>query len=204
VSARVASRTESPHKHEAAGGSPELRHPASFVTLEDRISTTALRGQQPARRNMAFCAKCGAQVSGAFCPQCGAPAAGGPGPAAPGSGPSGPGSAGGSGLEDHVAAALCYALGPITGVIFLIWAPYNQSKNVRFHAFQSIFLSAAWFILNFMLGIVGIVLSGFGFYYLGRLVWLAGLALWVFMMYKTYNKQRVVLPLIGPLAEKQA
>jgi uncharacterized membrane protein len=107
---------------------------------------------------------------------------------------------GSAGLEDHVAAALCYALGFVTGIIFLVWAPYNRSKNVRFHAFQSIFLSAAWFVLNF----VGVVLSGFGFYYLGRLVWLAGVALWLFMMFKTYNKERVVLPVIGQLAEKQA
>jgi uncharacterized membrane protein len=34
---------------------------------------------------------------------------------------------------------------------------------------------------------------GFGFF-----------ALWLFLMYKAYNKEKFVLPIIGPLAEKQA
>jgi uncharacterized membrane protein len=82
--------------------------------------------------------------------------------------------------------------------------PYNKSKTIRFHAFQSIFLTAAWIVVNFALAIVGIVLSGFGFYYIGRLVSLGGLLLWLFLMYKAYNNERFVLPVIGQLAEKQA
>ena len=35
------------------------------------------------------------------------------------------------------------------GALFLMWAPYNQSRNVRFHAFQSIFLTAAWLVFVF-------------------------------------------------------
>jgi uncharacterized membrane protein len=34
---------------------------------------------------------------------------------------------------------------------------------------------------------------GFGFFFL-----------WLFLMYKAYNKEKFVLPIIGPLAEKQA
>jgi uncharacterized membrane protein len=30
------------------------------------------------------------------------------------------------------------------------------------------------------------------------------LVLWIFMLYKAYNNEKVVLPVIGPLAEKQA
>jgi uncharacterized membrane protein len=30
------------------------------------------------------------------------------------------------------------------------------------------------------------------------------LALWLFLMYKAYNNQKFMLPIIGPLAEKQA
>jgi uncharacterized membrane protein len=148
---------------------------------------------------MPFCGKCGAQVNGAFCPACGAPA---PGSGPPlGSAPPPPSSSS-SGLTENVASALCYFF--IPAIIFLAMAPYNQSKTIRFHAFQAIFLTAAWIALNFALGIVGIVLSGFGFYYIGRLVSLAGLVLWVFLMYKAYNNEKLVLPVIGPLAEKQA
>ena len=43
------------------------------------------------------------------------------------------------GLEENLACALCYALGLLTGIVFLVLAPYNQNKLIRFHAFQSIF-----------------------------------------------------------------
>jgi uncharacterized membrane protein len=33
---------------------------------------------------------------------------------------------------------------------------------------------------------------------------LATIALWIILMYKAYNRERLVLPIIGPLAEKQA
>jgi uncharacterized membrane protein len=36
------------------------------------------------------------------------------------------------------------------------------------------------------------------------LIRLAFLALWLLMMYKAYNKERFSLPIIGPLAAKQA
>jgi uncharacterized membrane protein len=153
---------------------------------------------------MPFCAKCGAQVNGTFCPQCGTPVAGpAPGPGQySGGGPSAPPPAGSPGLTENVASALCYFF--IPAIIFLAMAPYNQNKTIRFHAFQAIFLTAAWIVLNFALGILGIILSSFGFYYIGRLVSLGGLVLWIFMLYKAYNNEKVILPVIGPLAEKQA
>jgi uncharacterized membrane protein len=148
---------------------------------------------------MPFCANCGAQVNGAFCPACGTPA---PGSAPPGPGPGAPPPSGSAGLTENVASALCYFF--IPAIIFLAMAPYNQSRTIRFHAFQAIFLTAAWIAINFALGIVGIALSGLGFYYIGRLVSLGGLLLWLFLMYKAYNNEKVVLPVVGPLAEKQA
>ena len=33
-----------------------------------------------------------------------------------------------AGLEENVACALCYALGLLTGIVFLVLAPYNQNK----------------------------------------------------------------------------
>ena len=48
-------------------------------------------------------------------------------------------------MTDNVASALCYLLGLITGIIFLVLTPYNRNPVVRFHAFQSIFLNVAWY-----------------------------------------------------------
>jgi uncharacterized membrane protein len=109
-----------------------------------------------------------------------------------------------------MASALCYLLGWLTGVLFLVLEPHNKNKTVRFHAFQSIFLSIAMFVIYIValivIGIlrfipfVGVTLS----LILYPLIGLCFFGLWLFLMYKAYNRERFVIPIIGPLAEKQA
>jgi len=111
-------------------------------------------------------------------------------------------------MADNVACALCYVLGLITGIVFLVLAPYNQSKTVRFHAFQSIFLNLAVIVIDIVLGIVmSIMFRIVGFFMLG-LLWplfgLACLALWIYMILSAYQGKTVVLPVVGPLARQQA
>lgn len=162
---------------------------------------------------MPFCASCGSPVEGAFCPKCGA-AVGGPAPnAAPPAAGYQPGyapAATSGGLSVNAASALCYVLGLITGILFLVIAPYSQDRTVRFHAFQSIFLNVAWIVLWIVLTIISMIATSI-FWALGAvlgllhlLVSLGFLVLWVFMIIKAYQGSRVVLPVIGPLAEKQA
>ncbi len=103
-------------------------------------------------------------------------------------------------MSDNVAAALAYI--PIVGIIFLLIEPYNRSKNIRFHAFQGLFLLAAVIVLNILVSVlVGIVWS---FWILYSLLRLAFAVVWIYCMYKAYTGARVVLPVIGPLAEKQS
>lgn len=174
---------------------------------------------------MAFCPNCGTQVEGRFCAKCGASVGGAPaGGGAPmgGGTPMSAGVAGGgaapgmapqaasTGLSDNAAGALCYLFGFITGILFLVLAPYNQNRNVKFHAFQSIFLNLGWvviwiadIIVSIVLGhipIIGAIIS----ILLGFCVWIGALIVWLYMMFKTYNGQTVVLPVIGPMAQKQA
>jgi len=115
-------------------------------------------------------------------------------------------------MSPNVAGALAYPLGFITGILFLKIDPYKYDPFVRFHAFQSIFMHvgviALWIVLHIVIGIFGYV-PGFGFIYLlFGLLWLVfGLAcfgLWVYMLIQTYQGKTVVLPIIGPLAQKQA
>ena len=160
---------------------------------------------------MPFCASCGAQVEGRFCPKCGAPVAAGgavppppPGPnpyvASPISAP----------MADNVAAALCYGLWLVTGIIFLVIEPYNRNRTIRFHAFQSIFASVAFLIIDVVLHVffnVMIAMLGFFGVLAGIVFPIFGLAcflLWLYMMYSAYTGKTVVLPIIGPLAQKQA
>ena len=152
---------------------------------------------------MAFCPNCGTQTAGNFCPNCGA-ALGGATPPNAGAGtyvpPASPASIQAPGMSENVASALCYLLGLVTGIIFLVLAPYNQNKTVRFHAFQSIFLHLGIIIIWF---VFAVFTHGFGLLFF-PLYWLMALILWLYMMYSAYNNRKVKLPVIGDLAEKQA
>jgi len=120
---------------------------------------------------------------------------------------SGPQSVQAAGLTDNVAGALCYVLGVITGIVFLVLAPYNQNKFVRFHAFQAIFFHLAFVALMIARIIVGTILP-FSLdviaSLLGLIIWLAGVAIWVLLLVKAYQGERFKLPVIGDLAETQA
>jgi uncharacterized membrane protein len=152
---------------------------------------------------MAFCNNCGSQVEGSFCANCGTPMGGA---ARASSTPAGGFEAPvlrAPGLTENVAAALCYLFGFITGIIFLVLAPYNASKFVRFHAFQSIFLNVAWIVVSIAFGMLSIMSHG-----ILALLWpflcLAFFLTWLYIMYTAFSNKKVKLPLIGDLAEKQA
>src|SRR5215470_14788329 len=97
-----------------------------------------------------------------------------------------------TGMSNNVAGLLCYILGFITGIIFLVIEPYKNDKFVRFHAFQSIFFSLVSMVISWVLGavVVGMLFSGgggFGFaLMIVRLVQLAFFVGWIFLMYKAY------------------
>jgi uncharacterized membrane protein len=148
-----------------------------------------------------FCKNCGAELAGsiAYCAKCGK--------ATTTSQAAATGATPGAGLQSNVAGLLCYPLGFITGAFFLIAEPYKRDHFIRFHAFQSIFLSLAWmavyFVLHLMLSmfplmfwqVVGVLTS---------LISLGFLCLVVFVMYRAYSNEQFQLPMIGALAEKQA
>jgi uncharacterized membrane protein len=155
---------------------------------------------------MPFCSNCGAEVQGNFCAKCGAPMAA---PAGGTATPPPPPVPMPQVLTDNVAAALCYLLGLLTGILFLVLAPYSQNRAIRFHALQSIFLNIAWIAVFIALSIISVALLPIPFVgailsmilHLG--VGLGFFILWLMLMYKAYNNERWVLPVVGPLAEKQ-
>jgi len=162
---------------------------------------------------MAFCASCGSQVEGRFCAKCGATVDAPPAAGAPQGGyPAGyPPAAASAGMSDNVASLLCYLVGFITGILFLVLEPYNKNRVIRFHAFQSIFLNVALVAAYIVLGIfstmlvvvhLGLLIAVIGLLYL--VVWLAVFALWIYMMVTAYQGKQVELPIIGALARKQA
>ena len=147
-----------------------------------------------------FCGKCGAAFAAGDVPA-GGPPAPPPIPQGGSTGPSAPG------LEPNLAGALSYALGFITGILFLVLEPYNKDRFVRFHAWQSIATCVALVVANVGLGIVLSVLWRVTFglaWFLWPLWSLAEFLLWLFLMYKAYQNERHMIPYIGELAVRQA
>jgi uncharacterized membrane protein len=112
-----------------------------------------------------------------------------------------------AGLTENSVGALCYLGGLVTGIIFLVIAPYNQNARIKFHAFQSILFNLVWILAWFAMIPVGMFLP-FGLSLvlslLSLLLWGGGLLLWLFLMWKAYQGQTVSLPLIGGIARRQA
>ena len=159
---------------------------------------------------MTYCPNCGASVEGRFCVKCGTPvtaSAGGPANASGAAAQPQYAAPAAGGLTDNVAGALCYVLGLITGIVFLVLAPYNQSKFVRFHAFQAIFFHVAFIALIIIDTAISFALP-WSLSAITSLLWmiimLGAFAAWVLLLLKAYQGQKFKLPLIGDLAEKQA
>jgi uncharacterized membrane protein len=160
---------------------------------------------------MASCPKCGSVVSDSavFCSVCGSPVSPDSRPAAPVPPPVTP-VAPAAGLTSNVAGFLCYLGILVTGIIFLVLEPYKRDPFVRFHAFQSISFTVAWIVFHILWS--GIVLAGIfslGFLWplfslIGTLVNVAFFLFWLFLMYKAYNKEMFMIPVIGEFASKQA
>jgi uncharacterized membrane protein len=130
-------------------------------------------------------------------------------PAQPPQYPQPPASSNTGGLEENLACALCYALGWLSGVFFLVVDPLN--KTIRFHAVQSILFNVGTIVLWIAWGIVtGIIRAmlpfslGFVFAPLSGLLGLAFLGAWLFLMYKAYNREHFKIPVLGDIAEKHA
>ena len=100
-----------------------------------------------------------------------------------------------TGLQENVAALLAYVFWWISGIVFLLLEPEN--KFIRFHAIQSIiafgFISVAGWVLSLMP-----IFGG----WIGTVIWLIGVALWIVMMVKAYQGAKYKLPVAGDLAEK--
>ncbi len=151
---------------------------------------------------MAYCTRCGEWMEAQFCPKCGAQAGGASGAGAAGSAA--------AGLGVNAASALCYLFGFVTGVLFLVLAPYNRDRVVRFHAMQSIFLSVAAAVLRAVVRIVsGMLMTvspalGAPMVMLNAAIGLGVLGLFLYLMWQSYQGKKVVLPVIGELAARQA
>lgn len=110
------------------------------------------------------------------------------------------------GLSNNAAAGIAY-ITFIPAIVFLVVEPYNRNPFVRFHAWQSIFLAIAAFVINLGLSFVlGIAFAYTPFLHLALwpLIDLAWFVIWILCLINAFNGKRFMLPVIGQLAEQQA
>jgi len=145
------------------------------------------------------CSQCGAQMpdNSVFCPACGR-----------NSSPPAPVRDEAPVLNDKLVGVIAYFTF-IPPVILLLIEPFKNNRFIRFHAFQSIFLTIAalalWlalrlaFVVFALIPVIGHLLT-----LLFAMIFTLGLfVLWILLLVKVLQGEKFKLPLIGDLAERQ-
>jgi uncharacterized membrane protein len=146
---------------------------------------------------MAFCKACGQEIGTAtFCPKCGASQGAAPAavPAAPAASPT-------EGLQENVAGLLCYVLGWVTGIIFLL---IDKRPWVKFQAAQSIVVFGGLTVLRIALAFMGGLFGGFFGWGLSSILALVGVILWIMLMVKAYQHETFRVPIVADIADSIA
>jgi uncharacterized membrane protein len=108
-----------------------------------------------------------------------------------------------SGLTENVAGLLCYLVGWLTGIIFLL---IDKRPFVRFHAAQSIVVFGGLMLIRIVLTFGWF--ASFGFWSLWSLVSLAvsliTLILWIYLMVTAYQGRTVEIPIAAGIAKSIA
>jgi uncharacterized membrane protein len=113
-----------------------------------------------------------------------------------------------TGLAPNVGGALAYALGPISGVAFIVME--KENRFIRFHAAQSIVVFLAAFALSIVVSMLGSVLA-----FIPLVGWLVASVLsltlsvatfgaWLFLMWKAWQGEAWRAPVAADLAERIA
>jgi uncharacterized membrane protein len=157
---------------------------------------------------MPFCTQCGHQCSDSdvYCGVCGArqfaarstASASQPEPAGPPPDPL-------SGLSPRTASILCYipTVGWIACVIVLAARKFKTEHEVRFHAFQGLYLFAAWLAVSWVVRPLAMTLPS-SFVRIDHALEALILGVSIFMMVKASHNEPYVLPIIGELAQRSA
>ncbi len=123
----------------------------------------------------------------------------------------------GTGLDENVGGALSYLLGFITGIIMYFVEPENEF--VRFHAAQSIALSAVLIVISIVLSVISTLVTTLFFVNSAGTFALASIlsliigliylvfavgsfALWIYMMVRAYQGKTPRIPIAAGIADR--
>ena len=98
-------------------------------------------------------------------------------------------------LDENVEGLLCYVLGWITGIVFLILE--KKSRFVKFHALQSLITFAVLMVLAWVFMVIPFI-----GYIISWIIWVLTIILWIVLMIKAYQHEMFKLPVVGEIAEK--
>jgi len=101
-----------------------------------------------------------------------------------------------TGINPTVAGLLCYLLGFVSGVLFLLIE--KENRFVRFHAMQSIFTFIFFFVVNIALHFIPFI----GWVII-PILGIVSLIVWILLMVKAYKGEYYKLPVIGDMAEQK-
>src|SRR5579871_170681 len=147
---------------------------------------------------MPFCSQCGNKVGDvdSFCAGCGAPQ-----PMGPRVTPADPL----ANIHPRTLSVLCYipVVGWIASVIVLGSRRYRTDYPLRFHAFQGLYIFAAWLLVDWAIQPFFAAMPH-NFFRLDHLLQLALVGVWIFMLVKTSQGEAYSLPVFGELAQRSA
>jgi uncharacterized membrane protein len=156
---------------------------------------------------MPFCTQCGYQVADAdvFCACCGKPQTGPEQCFRPPQPPPLPATDPLAGLSPRTASILCYipTVGWIAAVVVLASRKFRADPIVRFHAFQGLYLFAAWLLVQWVVHPIVMTMRE-NFMRIDHILEGLILGVSIFMMVKTSHDETYVLPIIGELAQRSA
>jgi len=102
-----------------------------------------------------------------------------------------------TGLDENIAGLLCYVLGWISGIVFILIE--RENNFVKFHAVQSIIVFGAISVVSIIFSwipILGLIVN--------ILLGILAFVLWIFLMVKASQGQRYKLKWAGDYAERWA
>jgi uncharacterized membrane protein len=113
-----------------------------------------------------------------------------------------------SGISNRNASLLCYIplVGWIASIVVLASERFRRESQVRFHAFQGLYLFVAWLLVEWVVS-PAFYLSGdhfgypFGRFLTGALHLLI-FAAWIIMLIKISHNEDYRLPIVGELADR--
>lgn len=109
------------------------------------------------------------------------------------------------GIPPRTASILCYipVIGWIAAVVVLAARKFRHNPTVRFHAFQGLYLFAAWLFIDWAVSPVFRNLAE-PMYRIDKALQVLIVAASIFMIVKCAHEETYSLPIIGDLAHRSA